>query len=239
MLRVAVVDDEQTEREHLSALLKKYGEAKNETFDIKSFANGILFLADYQRDSFDLIFMDVDMPYMDGIEAAHRLRKIDTSVVLIFVTNIARYAIRGYEVDALDYLLKPLTYQAFSLKLPKAVSICKRNSTNIITVKTRNSQAIFPISSLIYIESNGHHITYHTEQGDFPAYGTMKDAAVQLPEEMFFRVNSGYIVNLGYVSGYDGSVIFLNGRGQIEVSRARKKDFLEAMTNYHISARKR
>lgn len=235
VLNVAVVDDEEKERERLNQLLTRYAEAKDETFHIVGFQDGVQFITKYQTDAFDMVFMDVDMPGMDGFATAQKLRKLDSSVVLIFVTNLARYAIKGYEVEALDYLLKPLTYEAFALKIAKAVSICKRNNRNRITIKTRSSQAVFPASAIIYIESDGHRILYHTENGDFSAYGTMKDVGAQLPPDSFFRVNSGCIVNLSYVSGYDGAMLFLSGRGKVEISRARKKDFLEALANYRLA----
>ena len=223
MLNVAVVDDEEKERAHLSRLLTRYAQAKGEKFRTVPFESGVQFLTGYQADSFDMVFMDVDMPGLDGFATARKLREQDSSVVLIFVTNLARYAIKGYEVDALDYLLKPLTYEAFALKIKKAVSICQRNCKNRVIIKTRSSQAVFPASSVAYVESDGHRILYHTE----------------LPPDSFFRVNSGYIVNLDYVSGYDGALLFLKSGDRVEISRARRKDFLEALANYHISMGRR
>lgn len=239
MLNVAVVDDEEKERAHLSQLLTRYAQAKGEKFQTVSFESGVQFLTDYQANRFDMVFMDVDMPGLDGFATARKLREQDTSAVLVFVTNLARYAIRGYEVDALDYLLKPLTYEAFALKIKKAVSICRRNCKNRVIIKTRSSQAVFPASSVAYVESDGHRILYHTEHGDFPAYGTMKEVGAQLPPDSFFRVNSGYIVNLDYVSGYDGALLFLKSGDRVEISRARRKDFLEALANYHGSMGRR
>lgn len=235
MLNVAIIDDEEKERMSLSRFLNRYAEEKSEVFNLEFFQDGVQFITKYQTNGFDLVFMDVDMPNMDGLATAKKLRELDSSVVLIFVTNLAQYAIKGYEVEALDYLLKPLTYEAIALKIAKAVSLCKRNSRNRITVKTRSSQAVFPAASIIYIESEGHRILYHTENGDFPVYGTMKETVAQLPQNTFFRVNSGYIVNLGYVSGYDGAILYLGGRGKIGISRARKKDFLEALANYRLA----
>ena len=236
MIHVAIVDDEETERDRLSSLLLKYSEEKDIPFELTGYRNGILFLTDYPSHHFDLVFLDVDMPTMDGLATAKSLREMDSSVVLVFVTTLARYAIRGDAVDALDYLLKPLSYPAFSLKINKAIGLCLRNSRNRITVKTRNSMAVFPASSIIYVESEGHKITYHTEKGDFPSYGTMKEVEALLPGDSFFRLNSSYIVNLGFVSGCNGSSALLAQGGSVEISRARKKEFLEALQNYHFSA---
>lgn len=233
MIRVAIVDDERQAIEHLQTLLNRYAGETGISFRISAFSDGIHFIEGYRTDHFDLVFMDVDMPDMDGFEVARRMREVDSSAVLIFVTNIARFAIRGYEVNAMDYLLKPLSYEAFFLKIPKALAMCQRQQQVRVTVKTRNGQSMFPATSVIYVESEGHHITYHTEQGDYQSYGTMKDVETQLPEQGFFRCNSGYIVNLAFVTGYDGSLLFLLGKGSIEISRARRKAFLEALQNFH------
>ena len=233
MIKVAIVDDERNAIEYLQILLNRYASEVGTGFHIFTFDNGIQFIERYRTDHFDLVFMDVDMPAMDGFETAGRMREIDTSAVLVFVTNVARFAIRGYEVDAMDYLLKPLSYEAFYLKIPKALAMCQRQQQVRVTIKTRNGQSMFPATSVIYVESEGHHITYHTEQGDYHSYGTMKEVESQLPEQGFFRCNSGYIVNLAFVTGYDGALLFLLGKGRIEISRARRKAFLEALQNYH------
>lgn len=233
MINVAIVDDERSATAHLQVLLKRYSNEVGIGFHISAFDNGIQFIEGYRTNHFDLVFMDVDMPDMDGFETASRMRKLDSSAVLIFVTNIARFAIRGYEVDAMDYLLKPLSYEALYLKIPKALAMCQRQQHVRVTIKTRNGQSMFPATSVIYVESEGHHITYHTEQGDFQSYGTMKEVESQLPEQGFFRFNNGYIVNLAFVTGYDGALLFLRGKGRIEISRARRKAFLEALQNYH------
>lgn len=233
MIRVAIVDDECKAREHLLELLKRYADEADADFDIAVFSDGIHFLEGYRTASFDLVFMDVNMPDMDGFETARRMREMDSSSVLIFVTNIARFAIRGYEVNAMDYLLKPLSYEAFFLKIPKALAVCRRQQQVRITIKTRNGQSMFPATSVIYVESEGHHITYHTEQGDYQSYGTMKDVEAQLPMAEFVRCNSGYIVNLAFVTGCDSSRLFLQGEGSIEISRARRKAFMAALQKYH------
>lgn len=235
MVTIAIVDDERSELEHLQAMLERYAAEVGRSFKLMRFESGAAFLEACRSLSFDLVFLDVDMPAMNGFDAARKLRAFDATAVLIFVTNVAQMAIRGYEVNALDYLLKPLSYEAFSLKLPKALAQCARNDAGRIVVRTRSGQSVFPASSILYVASEGHHITYYTENGQFEYYGTMKDVVGALPGERFFRCNSGSIVNLTFVASCDGASLVLTNGQRIDVSRARRREFLEALQRYYYS----
>lgn len=235
MIRVALIDDEAKELAHLSALLNRYSRESETHFQVSSFGNGTLFLESCRTNRYDMVFMDVDMPDMDGFQTARRFRETDPTAVLMFVTNLAQHAIRGYEVNALDYILKPLSYEALFLKLPKALALCGNNTASRISVKTRTGQTVFSAASVIYVVSDGHHITYITEKDEIPAYGTMKDVETLLPELQFYRCNSGYIVNLGHVVKYESMTLTMTNGVTLEISRARKKGFLEALQRFYFS----
>ncbi len=106
MITVAIVDDNKSETEALTSFLKQYGDECGEKLEITAFKSGFDFLDGYKA-VYDVVFMDIEMPEMDGMSAARRLRQFDGDIAIIFVTNIAKYAIAGYEVGALDYFLKP------------------------------------------------------------------------------------------------------------------------------------
>lgn len=233
MIHIAIVEDETEASEQLKKYLYRFGKENNETFQIHVFADGFQFLTKYQA-VYDIIFMDIEMPLMDGMNVAYKLREIDQTSILIFVTNLTQYAIKGYEVDAMDYILKPVNYAAFSMKIRKAILKCKPQSALKLRISTKTEDICFSLSSLIYIESHGHQICYHTEQGDYEAYGTLKAVEEKLPGEHFFRCNSGIIVNLNFVSGYNGLDVVL-GTIHLPISRARKKEFTKAFHQYFIS----
>ena len=125
MIRIAIVEDNENEAKTLSSLLERYGRDHGEEFQIRHFQNALRFLDQYQPD-FELIFMDIDMPYMNGIEATKKLRQIDENVVLLFVTALAQYAVQGYGVGALDFLVKPINYAIFESKMGRAMNAMKK-----------------------------------------------------------------------------------------------------------------
>ena len=122
----------------LEEFLHQYEKENGEAFDITIYSDGDQIVNKYQS-QYDTILMDVEMKFMDGMSAAEEIRKVDTEVVIIFITNMAQYAIRGYAVDALDYVLKPVSYFAFSQRLNRAIGRMKKRETKMIMVSMKLS----------------------------------------------------------------------------------------------------
>lgn len=231
MFNVAIVEDDKKEADRLAEFLHRYAQDFDVRFNVKIFDSGIKFLDTYQA-NYDIIFMDIDLPALNGLEISRELRKIDSTVALVFVTNLAQFAINGYEFDASDYMLKPLKYHSFSLKIKKVINRCRRHRENEIMIKTSNGEVRFSSAAVIFVEVNLHNVTYHTEQGDYTAYGTMKQAAAQFSPEEFVLCNSCYLVNLRHVTGIDGYLISL-GEYQLVISHPKRKKFIEALHAYY------
>lgn len=123
MLKIAVVEDQTEVRESLCQFIRQYAGEQGLQAEVEPFADGAVIAEGYQP-GYDIIFLDVEMPRLGGFGAAERIRAVDPDVVLVFVTNMAQYAIKGYEVDALDYVLKPVSYGAFCTKLSGPSSGC-------------------------------------------------------------------------------------------------------------------
>ena len=230
MLHIAIVEDEWTCDEELTACLERYAKEYGEEFHIRHFKRGAEFLFQYEADT-DLVFMDVDMPEMNGFETAAKLRQMDPDVVLIFITFLAKYAYRGYEVDAMDYIIKPVRYETLRLKIDKAIDRCRKKLANETFVETKEGLVRISISRLSYVEIMGHHIVYHTDTGDVTDYGTLKSVEKNLPEGQFCRCNSGYLVNLRCVTSIEGDTVVV-GSKRLPMSRTLKKEFMEALQRY-------
>ncbi len=236
MIKVAIIDDNAKDAGRLIECLQLYGKDKEINFDIKTFNNGVDFLTNYRLE-YDIVFLDVDMPNMDGFRTAEKLRVMDRNTILIFVTNLAQYAIEGYKYDAIDYVVKPLKYYPFAMKIKKAIQRCGEKNENVIFLSTATGEAKIAVESIFYIEINLHEIVYHTEHGDYYARGTLKKVEESLPKSEFCRCNSCYIVNLRHVKGIDGGFVEVGGE-KLFMSRPKKKNFMEALYAYYEARRK-
>lgn len=230
MIKIAVIDDEKEERDRLLGYYQRLRAEVHEELDIHTYQSGDEFLK-IGDISFDLICLDIDMNGMDGISTAKEIRKKDTQVIIIFVTNMAQMAIRGYEVQALDFVVKPINYYSFAMKMTNALHMLRnRRSRNIILTTTGGMQKISS-DDLYYVEVNGHYLYYHTKDQVFRQKASMKEIEDRLSGLSFKRCNNCYLVNLKYVSCVNKDDLKV-GDDWLKISRPRKKEFLQSLANY-------
>lgn len=230
MIKIAIVEDEQLYAKQLHEYLRKYEKENGEAIEVTIYSDGDQIVEKYQS-QYDIILMDIEMKFMDGMSAAEEIRKIDTEVVIIFITNMTQYAIRGYAVDALDYVLKPVSYFALSQRLNRAIGRMRKRESKMIMVNMKGGIVRLNIANIYYIESQGHTLILHTILGDYETSGTMKEMESKLLGMNFCRGNKGYLINLQHVDGIsDGCAIVKDEK--LILSRARKKKFMEALTKY-------
>lgn len=225
MYRIAIVEDQASDAQRLQNALSQYEQEKQVVFTCKHWKSAENFLEQYDH-QYDIIFMDIRLPGMDGMQAARQLRQKDHAVLLVFLTSLAQYAVEGYEVEAIDYILKPITYSALRLKLPRLLRRCATEEKELLIQSVDQYVKLCP-RDLLYVEIFDHHIQYMTQNGVIRAYGTLKEVEDALPKE-FFRVNNQTIVNLRCVTSVDGDNVTVGGR-EFSLSRRRKKSFLEAL----------
>lgn len=230
MTRIAIVEDEAAVQEQLTSYVQRYTRQYGTPFEVTVFGSGVEILEDY-RPVYDIIFLDVEMPHLDGMETARRIRALDSDVLLIFITNMAQYAIKGYAVGALDYVLKPVPYFAFSQQLQKAVNQLARRVRHYLAVPVDGGLRRLDAATVYYIESEGHRIHFYTEDGEFSAPGALKALEEKLASQPFARCNSGYLVNLAQVRGMQDGMVLV-GPHSLQISRPRRKAFVEALTDY-------
>ena len=230
MLRIAIVDDEQSERERLKRFVERYFRERGEDVCLSLYDDGAALLQ-AAPEALDLLFLDIRMEQVDGLSAARQIRMADEEVQIVFITNMAQYAIQGYEVDALDYVLKPVSYFAFSQRLGRAITRMKRRGARYLTVPVKGGARKLEASQIYYVESRDHELTFHTAVGDFNATLTMREAERSLSGLPFFRGNNSYLINLEHVDGVLDGCAVVRGTS-LKLSRPRKNAFLEALSDY-------
>ena len=230
MIGVAIVEDEAFYVQQLKKYLHRYKSEHDESIRITVFSDGDEIVESYRAD-YDIIFLDVQMPFLDGMTTAEVIRKKDAEVIIIFITNMSQYAIQGYAVDALDYVLKPLSYFAFEQRVDKAISQIKQRTKKYISIPLKGGIQKLDVSQIFYLESQGHFLLYHTASGVYTSICTMKKEEERFLGMPFCRCNKGYLVNLEHVVGIQDGCVMVHG-DRLQLSRLRRKEFMEALTNY-------
>ena len=194
--------------------METYCEEKRIPVDCICYKEAVTFLQEY-RASFDAVFMDIKMPGYNGLEAAKILRQTDKNVPLVFITNLKQYAIHGYSVDAMGFVVKPLISYDF----------------NAVTIKTATGFQRLNIKDIFYIEVIKHKLIFHTVFGDINGWGTLVSVEEILPAQFFSRCNVCYLVNLHHVQSVDKDVVVVAGE-PLKIARSRKKEFLTDLARF-------
>lgn len=213
MIRIAIVEDDRHDREALKKCLNRYEKENQMKFSVTEFQDGEDIVTDYTA-SYDLIILDIEMAFLNGMKAAEKIRELDTNVIIIFITNMPQYAIQGYKVNALDYILKPISYFSFSESMVRALAKVKTPEKEYITIVLKGGKKKLDVARICYVEVQDHVLIYHTLDGDFETKGTMRDTDNQFDPKKYFRCNRCYLVNLEFVETYQGSDIMVNAGEQ-------------------------
>ena len=230
MLRIAVVDDEREQRTLLEDCLHRYERENSVELSITQFGDSLEFLRQ-DPGGFDIVLLDIQMPGLDGMVVARQLREHNRRLVLIFITNMAQFAIEGYAVDAMDFILKPVSYYRLAAALTKARSRLQTETGVSLVLHTKDGTYRLDSARVHYIEMLNQHTIFHTEDGVFDTTGSLKKLEEQLVGQPFARCNNGYLVNLRYVRGVEGSDVVVGG-DRLLISRTRRKAFLQQMSEF-------
>ncbi len=230
MINIAIVDDDDSFRAKLLDFIERYGRENSLNLNVAAFCDGKEIVEDY-KSSFDIIILDIEMPQIDGMSAAEKIRALDEDVVLVFITNMSEYALRGYAVDALDFILKPVEYETFALKMNRVISRARSRERAQLLLTTAEGAIRIEISDIHYIEVQSRVLYYHTKSGVYKVRSSMQKAEKELEGRHFIRCNYWYLVNLRHVLNVHNNTVIVAGN-ELEISRRNRAPFLKALTNY-------
>lgn len=232
MYRTLIVEDDPRAAETLRAHLERYAAERGTSFSVEILPSALEFLEG--RHPADLVFMDIGLPGVSGMEAAEVMRQTDELTPLIFVTDLAQYAVRGYQVDALDFMVKPVTYEDFALRMGRAMRVMERNAGGTVRIATSEGLRVVAEKDVIYVEIFRHDLCWHVTGSAQPlhARGTLTKVAEELGPERFCRVSASHLINMGQLALIrPGSVVMSDGT-EVVISRRRRREVLEALTRY-------
>ncbi len=231
-MRIAIVEDCVADQQQVTGLIHRYF-AENMP-DVKPlitlFDNAVSFLEHY-RAVFDLVFLDIQMPLMNGMEAAEKLRRMDGQVPLVFITSMARYAVKGYDVDAVGFVLKPVQYEDFYLSMRRAVGQAASREGKTLTIPMKQGILRIPTCDIYFVEVCRHMLHFHTRQGIVSGSGNLLDVQKKLGND-FLLCNRSFLLNPRYIQQLQGSDVLMAGGETVPISRPKKKEFLGAFNHW-------
>ena len=233
MINIAIVDDENEFSQNLKNSIDEYFQEKEEkvAYHIDTFSSAILFLE--KCNIYQIIFMDIDLPIINGLTASKDLRSKNSAAILIYCTNYARFAVDGYQYNASDYLVKPVHKQHLRMTMDKALESLGNLNRSSIAINVDKSMKIVPVDDILYVEVKGKVLIYHlTKDRELLERKSLKEVSEILDKKKFVRCNHCYLVNLDHVSEFGEDNITLSNGAVLAMSRSRKKDFQASINLY-------
>ena len=229
MYLIAIVDDDAQDAALLKSHIDAYFASDNAVAMIHTFSDGLDFIR--SAESYDIVFLDIQMKRLDGLETARLLRRIGRESILVFVTNMAQFAIKGYEVDALDFIIKPASRASVGYVLDKAMKRLSSGSNAMFSLKTAEGTIGLSANDIRYVEVYDHNLIYHTVRGDYTVRGRLSDLTEKLDPERFVLCNRSFIVNLRCVSHVSADFLYI-GETRISISKSHRKELMQRFSSF-------
>lgn len=230
MLKVAVVEDNNEQTCEIERQLKQFFTENKTEYLLDCYSSGIDLLNAYNA-QYQLILLDICMPGLNGLEVAKELRNKNSTASIVFMTNMPKYAINGYEVEAVGFLVKPVKYTGLCNTLRRVLSHISDHGDVAICVTTRQGVITISSTQLLYVESKQHDLIYVADKFTVRQRGSLKDAEEKLTGCGFKRCSHSYLVNLKFVRAFQGNTLYI-GEHEIPISRGRKKEFISTYLNF-------
>lgn len=231
-LRVAICDDDPASISCITDFVYRICGERGLMPDICSYRDGDELVERYAIDT-DFLFLDVEMPLLDGIQAANMIRERDSHVIIVFMSNYEQYAIRGYQAGAWRYLLKPIEWPAFCREISLPLDKCSREKDHTLHIKNDKGVYSVLIDEIFYLEVNAKkNVVVYTRDKEIECYQSLTRMAERLDLPNFYRCHNSYLVNMDYIAYVEKDTIRLRSGVEIPLSKHRRKEFMQAFMEY-------
>ena len=231
MIHIAICDDERDFAAHLTGLLNRYASETGEEIKVTAYYDGLELIEKYDT-TIDLIFLDIQMRLVNGLQAAQRIRQMDEHVGIIFLTTLTQYGLEGYKYQAANYIIKPMKYVRLKAEMDQWLKKYRRFDTPSLVIANDTGRYKVFLKSLRYVETFNRNLLLHTEQENIICYKSMKEMEQELQDKGFLRCHTSYIVNLFYVKGVNKLEIELITGEVLPISQPKRKAFMEKLAEY-------
>ena len=231
MLLIAVCDDIPIECADIAKQIETILKQSNTDFMIKKFFGGLELIQ--SRESFDIIFLHIKMPNINGMELAKQIRKQGRQSLIIFITSASEYVFDAFDVEAFQYLLKPIQTDKLKNVLEKATKKMQidANIDFLMISANRQIQKVF-LKDILYIESIGRIAKIHCNNGTLETYEQIGILEDKLSDKFFFRCHKCFLVNLNFVDAFNKTEVRLENGEKIMLAKRRYEDFQKAILSY-------
>lgn len=229
--RIAICDDEQNQIEYITSIVTSWSNHKGHSYEIRTFASAEAFLFEYEEDkAYDILLLDVEMKNMNGIELAKRIRKDNNRAEIIFITSHFEFVGEGYEVDALHYLIKPISVEKFTQVLTKAAEKLSVEPPSVVISCEGETVKLYE-SDILYVESFLHYIVIHTKDNEYKIKENISVFENKV-SDVFYRIHRSYLVSLKYITRISRTSVNI-GNTELPLSRGKYDDINRAFIEHN------
>ncbi|MCL2821449.1 MAG: LytTR family DNA-binding domain-containing protein [Oscillospiraceae bacterium] len=229
-LKIALCDDESIHRDTLKEALTVCGALPQETI-ITEFSNGKSLLEKHIECSHDIVFLDIEMEGLSGLETGQKLRDIDRNVIIIYLTSYKKYVFKSFKIEPFDYILKPINNSKICEVLTRAIKK-HREQFYIVDFSWYDKSYTLKACDIVHIESDIRHVTFVTDNNKYKSVGKLDDYEKRLSPYGFLRCHQSFLINMNYVKSIESKSIITTLGGEIDMSARRKQDCLNAFNEF-------
>ena len=232
IISILVCDDLPEERANLIRKLRAYEQTHDAELEIETASDGAELIAKWQPDRWEIIFLDIYMPHLNGIEAARQLRKVDIRCEIVFVTTSWDHGMEGYALKAMDYLTKPYSQQDVDGAMDWYIRK-QSEKRRELTVRTADGNEDLPLKDVCYIESRGHTCDIHLNGRVVRVRRSIDELSAEL-SDAFFRCHKSFLVNLAHASGIDGNRFRMDNGDSVSISATKLSESKSTLLQWRV-----